>query len=200
MSILDDLYIDGKLSGKPIKIDIKAERRRRIKEVGDYNAELLSRQKNPEELVFPIFFKVQMRMDDVIYDFSGQGGETPLDKLEGVSFYRPLDVRNGDQIQAYFLWGKFENMKEEGGLAYITGKDPIRTCGFEQGDYFLPSVLVWRLPEKLESALAIDLRQNDEVISRDLDWELIDKYGPSLRKYFEEKNSELIEQARGRNN
>ena len=139
-----------------------------------------------------------MRRDNIVYDFSNfppRDYECPLDKFEGVSFYRPLDVRRGDVLMTYVLFGKFEEMRAEGGVAYITNKEPILVPHFGSKES-LPRVLVGRMPEKIEPALAISLRQNDRVTSIDSDWKLIDKYGPSLRGYFEELNSELIEEAR----
>lgn len=197
MNPLEELHERGIIPGKPIKIDMEAERARRIKEVGDYNAELLSRQCKPEELVISVLRRVALRVDSVVYDFSGQGGNLPIDKLEDVSFYRSFDLRGGDLIRAYLLPGKFEEMKAEGGLAYVTNNSPI-SVPFHGSREILPMVLVSRMLEKSERALAIELLEEGKITSRDVDWDFVKNYGSSLTDYFKEANLELIQETRRR--
>lgn len=178
MTVLSELDMGKSLTAQ----DLQAKEERAIRDVGEYNADLISRANTPQELVLPVMFVVQTRINNHIYS-------APFDDIptRDINFFRPLSVRGGDRIRAYFLRGKYEMMREHGLIAYVKDGENIPVPIYD-GKISLPRVLVMRDLGEFERALMIDvIDDHRRIVSRDADIELIKSYGLNLVEWFSKR-------------
>ena len=136
--------------------------------IGQYNAGLLARQKDPETLVIPITFDVKLRIARHLYGRP----EDESSLVRCIDFTKPFAISGGDLIRAYLFRGEYVDMKHEGGVAFVAGGTDLLVPILD-GQKRPPKVLVERPFKETESALIVDRLLGGMVISRDVDVESI---------------------------